>query len=119
MQYTQNITLDMNRKCACRAIYAKRLDNSSRFLNVKVTNGNADFQVEEDCSASLRYLTRNMDSNETEGVINNDGTVRVELDSEMLSDSGTYECDISFTNGSATLSTPTFYIIVTDCAVPN
>lgn len=95
-------------------IYAKQYDAKSRYIIATIKNGDRKIAI----NGSVRFNAKKPDGTffYNECQINSDGTVTIELDSQILSVDGEVSCDISVFDGDVPdqliLTTSTFFIIV-------
>lgn len=111
MIYTQEITLDLNPNIASPIISAKQNDIDSRVLLVHYTQDGAEYKVSRSNSVALRLRKPDMHMIFNDGIINEDGTVSVELTRECLAVAGRAYADlVEFNSEGQTLSTSSFII---------
>lgn len=95
-------------------IYAKQYDAKSRYIIATIKNGDQKIEVK----GTARFNVKKPDGTffYADGQINDDSTVTVEIDSQILAVDGEVSCDISIFDGDipdrAILTTSTFFIIV-------
>lgn len=114
MQFTQNITLDINERNTFKTVYAKQEDNNSRFLKITMTKNGEQITPATGDSAAFRCLKPDGHSCFDSATINQDGTITVELTGQVLAVAGKIHCDVSIINNTRVLSTATFIIINED-----
>ena len=95
-------------------IYAKQYDAKSRYIIATIKNGYRKIEI----NGAARFNAKKPDGTffYTDCQINDDSTVTVELDSQILSVDGEVSCDISIFDGDIPnrliLTTSTFFVIV-------
>lgn len=116
MQYVQEISLDVAGKLRYKYIDAKQGDNASRYLKITLLANGKKITPEVGETAIFRCLKPDGHSCLNDGTINRDGTVTVELTSQVLACKGTTKADVSLMKGDTVLSTVTFFIQVEEAA---
>lgn len=113
MNITQKITLDLTKRSAFQYVSAKQGDNSSRFVEVTLTDGDSVYIPPDGATASFRAQKPDGTMVLNQAVVNSNGTVTVELTQQTLAASGDVIADIYLTDGADTvLSTASFVIRV-------
>lgn len=113
MNITQTITLDLSQVGVFTAVNAKQGDDRTRFVRAVILNGGMVWQAPEGTTAGFRCVKPDGHSCQNPAVINDDGTVTVELTAQVLAVPGTVWGDISFVGADGeTLSTASFAIYV-------
>ena len=113
MNITQTITLDLSQVGVFTAVNAKQGDDKTRFVRAVILDGGMVWQVPEGATAGFRCVKPDGHSCQNPAVINDDGTVTVELTAQVLAVPGTVWADICFVNASGqVLSTASFAIYV-------
>ena len=108
----QSITLDLSENQSCPYIYAKQGDSQSRNVRVKLTNGGADYQA-QGITANLRARKPDGTMVLNPAVVNDDGTITLELTSQVLAVPGSVLADVCLCgSGGEILSTVSFVICV-------
>ena len=113
MQSTQYVTLDLNTRSVFSYIRAKQGDSGSRFVCVTLTENGAAYQLPDGVEANFRCLKPDGNSVYNPAVINDDGTITVELTEQVLAVPGVVSADVCLcdTQGDI-LSTVSFEIRV-------
>lgn len=113
MQSTQYVTLDLNTRSVFSYIRAKQGDSGSRFVCVTLTENGAAYQLPDGVEANFRCLKPDGNSVYNPAVINDDGTITVELTEQVLAVPGVVSSDVCLcdTQGDI-LSTVSFEIRV-------
>lgn len=125
IQVVREVTADVIKRGATRAVYAKQYDYNSRFLNIRIQEEGKDIVIDSTLNAEVILNVERPDKQENmfKGTVNEDGTVKVPLTSWMLELEGTLICDVSVVReGEAKLTTMSFNIyveaaVVTDEAI--
>ena len=112
MEYTRNIVLDVNAVSASTVVRAKQGDNSTRFINITLTEDQVLVQPDADATAQFRLEKPDKKAILDSGVINSDGTITVELTSQCTAVPGRGKADICIMKDGHCLSTATFIIEV-------
>lgn len=109
---TQNITLDLSKQTPMQYVYAKQGDNESRYVRVTLTdNGTVYIPAGVQANFRARKPDGTMIYNPT--VINEDGTLTLELTGQTLAAAGTVLADVCLCgNDSEILSSASFAISV-------
>lgn len=113
MQSTQYVTLDLNTRSVFSYIRGKQGDSGSRFVCVTLTENGAAYQLPDGVEANFRCLKPDGNSVYNPAVINDDGTITVELTEQVLAVPGVVSADVCLcdTQGDI-LSTVSFEIRV-------
>lgn len=129
MDYTRHIELDVSIPGDIPVVRVKQGDQFARFLEITLLREGEQFEPEEGAAAMFRcekpdgtaVVTDSMSADSELGrylvVINNDGTVTVELTDQVAAVAGRCKCDISLMKSGKVLSTADFVIEV--LASPN
>lgn len=113
MEIIQNIVLDLANHSMFELVAAKQGDSASRFVCAALTRNGAAYTPPEGVSARFRCLKPDGYSCDYPAVVNENGTVTVELTEQALAAPGTVHADIVLTgSGGEVLSTATFIIQV-------
>ena len=110
MEYTKYISLDINAVSAATVVHAKQGDNSTRFINITLKRDKTT--VSPDIGSSVVFRCEKPDGKAVvnSAVINSDGTITVELTSQIVAVPGRARADICIMKNGKTLSTVVFYI---------
>ena len=120
IQIIREVSADVVKRGATRAVYAKQNDKNSRFLNVRIQEEGKDIAVAPSETVMLNVERPDHQEGILYGTVNEDGTVRVPLTSWMLELEGTLTCDISIVaegEDSAKLTTMQFNIYVEEAVI--
>lgn len=112
MQDIREIMLDIDRKSAFQVLYAKQGDNDSRFIKITMTKNGEKIMPGSGDTAAFNGLKPDGNSFINEAVINDDGTITVELTDQVLAVDGAVHADVSIINSGSVLSTANFTINV-------
>lgn len=113
MKIEQMLTLDLQNAQPYPVIRAKQGDLSTRFMRIAMTCGGEPYLPPEGASAHFRCLKQDGHSCLNPAVINEDGTVTVELTEQALAAAGVAWADVCLMDGNgAMLSTMSFRIDV-------
>ena len=113
LEVVREVVADVMVRSTSKLVVAKQNDAGSRFLNVRIKDNGKSMDVPSTSSVILNVERPDNSSGTFYGTVNDDGTVRVELNSWMLEQAGTIACDISIVKeNSAKLTTMTFYVEV-------
>ena len=124
MNYTRYITLDINAASAVTVVNVKRSDAFARFINVTLVKDGVKYTPETGVWAMFRCekpyghgVTTDSRNKDTEldrflVVINNDGTITIELIDQVTTAVGRCKCDVCLLFNDETLSTTPFIIDV-------
>lgn len=113
MNITQNMTLDLTKRAAFQYVNAKQGDNGSRFVKITLTDGGVNYRPPADTAATFRAQKPDGTMVLNQAVVNDDGTVTVELTQQTLAVSGDVAADVYLTdNHGAQLSSVSFIIHV-------
>lgn len=113
MNITQNLTLDLTKRAAFQYVNAKQGDNGSRFVKITLTDGGVNYRPPAGSAATFRAQKPDGTMVLNQAVVNDDGTVTVELTQQTLAVSGDVAADVCLTdNGGAQLSSVSFIIHV-------
>lgn len=111
MQYTQEITLDLNANTAYTTIGAKQGDSGSRIVKVHLTQNGEDYIIEDGVSAYFRF--RKPDG---KAIVNaatiEDNAIYIVLTAQTLAAAGRGYADITLQSGTTILSSVSFIIII-------
>lgn len=111
MQYTQEITLDLNANTAYTTIGAKQGDSGSRVVKVHLTQNGEDYIIEDGVSAYFRF--RKPDG---KAIVNaatiEDNAIYIVLTAQTLAAAGRGYADITLQTGTTILSSVSFIIII-------
>ena len=111
MQYTQEITLDLNANTAYTTIGAKQGDSGSRVVKVHLTQNGEDYIIEDGVSAYFRF--RKPDG---KAVVNaatiEDNAIYIVLTAQTLAAAGRGYADITLQSGITILSSVSFIVII-------
>lgn len=112
MDYTRNIVLDVNAISASTVVRAKQGDNSTRFINITLTEDQQRVTPDSDATAQFRLEKPDKHAILDSAVINSDGTITVELTSQCTAVVGRAKADICIMKDGKCLSTATFFLEV-------
>lgn len=112
MDYTRNIVLDVNAISASTVVRAKQGDNSTRFINITLTEDQQRVTPDSDATAQFRLEKPDRHAILDSAVINSDGTITVELTSQCTAVVGRAKADICIMKDGKCLSTATFFLEV-------
>lgn len=111
MNYTQDITLDLNSNSAYTVVDAKQGDVNSRVLHVTYTQNGAPYLVNTNNSVALRFRKPDGHVALNDATINYDGTVTVTFTYQCLVVSGRGYADlVEFNSSGQVLSTVSFIV---------
>lgn len=111
MEYIQEITLDLNTHSAPLIINAKQNDTDSRILLVHFTKNGEEYRININNSVAFRVRKPDMHLILDDGIVNNDGTVKVILTQQCLAMAGRAYADlVEFNSSGQMLSTVSFII---------
>ena len=111
LQVTREVVTDVATRSTSKLVTAKQNDDGSRFLNVRIQNGGKNVDIDSTATVLLNVKRPDDSTGTLYGSVNDDGTVRVELNAWVLEHAGSISCDISIiSKESAKLTTMTFYI---------
>lgn len=116
MNVTQNITLDLTKRAAFQYVSAKQGDNSSRFVKITLTDDGAVYRPEKGTSANFRAQKPDGTMVLNQAVMNDDGTVTVELTRQTLAVCGDVVADVYLTDGNGTLLSSVSFVIHVEAA---
>lgn len=120
IQIIREVSADVVKRGATRAVYAKQNDLNSRFLNVRIQEEGKDIKVDPTLKVLLNVQRPDNKENIFYGTVNEEGTVQVPLTSWMLELPGTLLCDISLVaedSKVAKLTTMQFNIYVEEATI--
>lgn len=114
MEYTQEITLDLNSNIAYTTVGAKQGDHNTRIVKVHITQNGIDYNLAEQRVSAAYFRFRKPDGKAIINTctINNDNTISLALTSQTLAVSGRGYADITLMSGSSILSTVSFIIVI-------
>lgn len=115
IQVIRELSADVVKRGATRAVYAKQNDVNSRFLNVRIQEEGKDIKVDPTLKVLLNVERTDKTNNIFYGTVNEDGSVQIPLTAWMLELEGTLVCDISLVSEDtsvAKLTTMQFNIYV-------
>lgn len=112
MEYTRNIVLDVNAVSASTVVRAKQGDNSTRFINITLTEDQVLVRPDADATAQFRLEKPDKKAILDSGVINADGTITIELTGQCTAVPGRGKADICIMKDGHCLSTATFILEV-------
>ena len=111
LQVTREVVTDVVTRSTSKLVTAKQNDDGSRFLNVRIQNGGKNVDIDSTATVLLNVKRPDDSTGTLYGSVNEDGSVRVELNAWVLEHPGSISCDISIiSKESAKLTTMTFYI---------
>lgn len=116
LQVTKEIIADVVVRSTSKSVVAKQNDANSRFLNVQIQNGGKKVEVAEPAIVMMNVQRPDGETGTFEGSVNDNGTVRVELNAWILAQAGIVPCEIVIYKDTPTeqskLTTMTFYVEV-------
>lgn len=114
MEYTQEITLDVNSNTAYTVVGAKQGDSSSRIIVVHITKNGVPYIIEPNATAYFRFKKPDGKAILNEAYINyNDNTISVILTSQTLSAHGRGYADVVlYGSNQEILSTVSFVLLI-------
>lgn len=112
MQATRSITLDVSQKYLLSPIFAKQVDDGTRFLKIQLTDNGVQIQPESGSTARFRGIKPDRHSFDNVSTINSDGTITVELTEQVLAVAGFVKCDVAIVKDEKTLASVNFAIEV-------
>ena len=129
MQYTSELILTLEPSGYIPVVKVKHGDKSTRFLNITIVKNNEKYIPGSELAILFReekpdgshVVTDNIITDDELGrelvVLNDDGTITVELTEQMTACIGYCKCDLCFVSGDTIISTSNFIIEV--CSSPN
>lgn len=119
MEYTQEMTLDVNSNTAYTVVGAKQGDSSSRIIVIHITKNGIPYEIEPNTTAYFRFKKPDGKAILNEAYINyNDNTVSVILTSQTLAAYGRGYADVVlYGTNQEILSTVSFVLLI--MAAPN
>lgn len=117
MNYTRYITLDINAISPSTVVVVKQGDTSTRYVNVTLTKDDEQYIPEAGVTAVFRYEKSDGYGGLNTAAIQSDGSIMVELSSQVTVVSGKVLADICLMKNGEVLSTVSFTIDV--LPVPN
>lgn len=113
MQYVQSIELDVANCHLYKYIYAKQGDSKSRYVKATILINGEKVTISRDMKAVFRAVKPDGNAIYNPAIVNEDGTVMVELTQQTLAVEGTVDADILITSADEEeLSTVPFKIEV-------
>lgn len=114
MEYTQEITLDLNSNVAYTTVGAKQGDHNTRIVKVHITQNGIDYNLTEQGVSTAYFRFRKPDGKAVINTcqINDDNTISLALTSQTLAVSGRGYADITLMSDSSILSTVSFIIVI-------
>ena len=113
LEVVREVVADVMVRSTSKLVVAKQNDAGSRFLNVRIKDNGKSLNIPSTSSIILNVQRPDKSAGTFYGTVNEDGTVKVELNSWILEQAGTVSCDISIIKeDSAKLTTMTFYVDV-------
>lgn len=115
MQYTQEITLDLNSNTAYTTVGAKQGDNNSRVVSVHITKNGIDYDLQAEGVSSAYFRFRKPDGKaiiNTATIDYSENVIKLVFTAQTLAASGRGYADITLLSGSSILSTVSFIIII-------
>ena len=120
LEVVREVVADVTTRSTSKLVVAKQNDAGSRFLNVRIKDGGKSLDMPNTATVILNAQRPDNSVGTFYGKANDDGTVRVELNSWILEQAGTIACDISVVyENSAKLTTMTFYVEVEAAVASN
>lgn len=114
MEYTQEITLELNSNVAYTTVGAKQGDHNTRIIKIHITQNGIDYNLAEQGVSAAYFRFRKPDGKAIINScdINSDNTISLALTSQTLAVSGRGYADITLMSGSSILSTVSFIIVI-------
>lgn len=113
VSYTQEITLDINTNTAYQVVSAKQGDSGSRWVLIHLTKNNIPYSATPGNNAQFRCRKPDGHAVINPAVINNDGTITVELTSQTLAVAGRGYADVVESDGEGNvLSSVSFILLI-------
>lgn len=113
VSYTQEITLDINTNTAYQVVSAKQGDTGSRWVLIHLTKNNIPYSATPGNNAQFRCRKPDGHAVINPAVINNDGTITVELTSQTLAVAGRGYADVVESDGEGNvLSSVSFILLI-------
>ncbi len=119
MNITKTMTLELTRgyeKTKIQYLSAKQGDNSSRFVKITLANSGEIYPVPKGVSANFRAQKPDGTMVLNQAVVNDDGTVTVELTQQTLAVCGDVIADIYLTDGSGSVLSSVSFVIQVEAA---
>lgn len=115
---TQNITLDLYQVAMykCASVHAKQGDDGSRFLRITLTEHGVAYVIPEGATAYFRCRKLDGHSCCNPAVINDDGTITVELTDQALAVTGLVVADVSLRGADGEILSSVNFSIMVDPA---
>lgn len=115
---TKELSVDVIRPNSSEMLVAKQGDSNSRFLKVKIMDDGKEHPVSGTSKVTINVERPDKESFSVFGVVNDDGTVTVPINSDMLKVDGILKCDISIINteNDSRLTSTKFYISVEEAS---
>ena len=118
VSYTQEITLDINTNTAYQVVSAKQGDTGSRWVLIHLTKNNIPYSATVGNNAQFRCRKPDGHAVINPAIINNDGTITVELTAQTLAVAGRAYADVVESDGEGNvLSSVSFILLI--MAAPN
>lgn len=112
MQITNSIVLDVSQSYLVSPIFAKQMDDGTRYIKVQLTNNGTLIQPESGSTARFRGIKLDGHSFDNVSTINSDGTITVELTEQVLAVAGLVKCDVAIVKNEKTLASANFVLDV-------
>ena len=113
LEIVREVVADVTTRSTSKLVVAKQNDAGSRFLNVRIKDGGKSLDMPSQSAVILNAQRPDGSVGMFYGSVNDNGTVRVELNAWILEQPGTVSCDISVVDEkSVKLTTMTFYVEV-------
>ena len=102
-QYVRKITLDFNAKPPNKTVFAKQLDQNSRFLLIEPQFDGDKFDA-RDCSAALYAQRPDKQIITVDGEVTEEGNLLIELTNDVTALYGIVRCDVKLSQSEQLLS---------------
>ena len=109
-EYVKKIELDFNAEYPAQTVFAKQLDESSRFLLIEPQIDGEKFDI-RDCGAKLCAQNQDDTIFDVDGTVTDEGNILVDI-TQVIQYSGIMKCDVKLTYEDEILSSCLFYINV-------
>ena len=112
LNYTRHINLDVNATSAATVVKVKQGDSLMRYINVTLLQDGVQFVPDSGSTAKFRFENPDGLATEETAVIEQDGTVTVQLSAQYTEISGRCKADILISLNDGTISTAVFVVDV-------
>lgn len=111
VSYTQELTLDINTNTAYQVVSAKQGDTGSRWVLIHLTKNNIPYAATVGNNAQFRCRKPDGYAVINPAVINNDGTITVELTAQTLATAGRAYADVVESDGNGNVLSSVSFIL--------